>query len=247
MRIRQLTSNAVAQGIDAASIAGGAASAASAASAGAAAAAAPAAAANANVQAASNVQASATVNVQTFTGTLGGAAPAVISSASERPFAVNGATFLNEKAAIQRSCAVQNNACSNAANSGQVDGGVAACNAQEDACNAAANLKLLRSRKITKVRARAALDLGSCSDASIIFADNLDGRKEASFAPADSADFNHGSALNINVISSFICGQLASKCKAGQDAIDACAAGQAAANGLKAQAAADAFNAAIGA
>jgi hypothetical protein len=192
-------------------------------------------------------QATGTVNVQSFTGALGGPAPAVISSAAERPFAVNGATFLNIGAAIQRSCAVQNNACSNAANSGQnIAGGVGACNAQEDACLAAANLKMLRSRKITKVRQVGALDFGDCSDPSIIFANGLDGRKEPSFAPANAGDFSHGSALNIKVISGFICSQLASSCKADDATVAVCEQAAAAADGLKAQAAADAFNSALG-
>ena len=62
----------------------------------------------------------------------------------------------------------------------------------------------------------AAGDFGSCSDPTIIFAEGLDGRNEAAFAPNNEADFNHGSALNIGVISSFICGQLQSKCQADQ-------------------------------
>jgi hypothetical protein len=49
------------------------------------------------------------------------------------------------------------------------------------------------------------LDLGSCDNPTIIFADNLDGRKEASFAPADESTFTHGSALNIKVITDFVC------------------------------------------
>jgi hypothetical protein len=80
----------------------------------------------------------ASANVQTFTGALGGAAPAVIQSSGTRPFAVDGATFVNKAAALQRSCSVQNNACSNAVNSGKLAGKtVADCNAQEAACNAA--------------------------------------------------------------------------------------------------------------
>lgn len=43
-------------------------------------------------------------NVQSFTGTLGGAAPPVISSAGNRPFSVNGSTFINAGAALIRSC-----------------------------------------------------------------------------------------------------------------------------------------------
>lgn len=44
----------------------------------------------------------------------------------------------------------------------------------------------------------------------------LDGREEASFQAVDQKDFNHGSALNIKVISDFICGQLGSKYKAAE-------------------------------
>lgn len=112
----------------------------------------------------------------------------------------------------------------------------------EDQCNAAAGAKKLR-----KLRARQAqLDFGSCSNPAIEFAAGLDGRKEESFAPADSADFNHGSALNIKVISGFICGQLQSKCKAGADAVTACNDAATAANAQTGQAAADAFNSALG-
>lgn len=49
------------------------------------------------------------------------------------------------------------------------------------------------------------LDLGSCADPTIIFADGLDGRKEKSFEPNDTQTFTHGSALNIKVITDFIC------------------------------------------
>ena len=78
-------------------------------------------------------------NVQTFTGTLGGAAPAVVQGTGARPFTVNGDTFVNQAAALQRSCSVQNTACSNAANSGSLAGTtVGDCNTQEAACNAAA-------------------------------------------------------------------------------------------------------------
>jgi hypothetical protein len=59
-------------------------------------------------------------------------------------------------------------------------------------------------------------------------------------------DFNHGSALNIGVIAGFICQRLGSPCNAAADAISACAAGQTAATGLTGQAAADAFNNALG-
>ncbi|KAL8949919.1 MAG: hypothetical protein Q9222_004008 [Ikaeria aurantiellina] len=77
-------------------------------------------------------------NVQTFTGALGGLPPPVIESSGDRPFSVNGNTFVNSGAALQRSCAIQHNACANAANSGELDGGVGQCDAQEKDCNAAA-------------------------------------------------------------------------------------------------------------
>ncbi|KAH6662966.1 hypothetical protein B0J14DRAFT_452607, partial [Halenospora varia] len=103
---------------------------------------APAASATAASGAATGATAATGTNVQAFTGTLGGAAPPVISSAGDRPFSVNGATFVNAGAALQRSCAVQNNACANAVNSGAQAGSVGDCNAQEQACNAAASAKL---------------------------------------------------------------------------------------------------------
>lgn len=116
----------------------------------------------------------------------------------------------------------------------------------EDECNAAASAKKLR-RTTRKLRARQAnLDFGSCSNPAIEFAAGLDGRKEESFAPADAADFNHGSALNIKVISGFICGQLQSKCKASADTVSTCNDAASAADAETGQAAADAFNSALG-
>ncbi|KAH6706591.1 hypothetical protein BKA61DRAFT_527012 [Leptodontidium sp. MPI-SDFR-AT-0119] len=70
---------------------------------------------------------------------LGGAAPAVTDSGDKsRPFAVNGNTFVNEAAAKQRSCDIQNNACFDAVNGGKLKGVTTAdCAAQQTACNAA--------------------------------------------------------------------------------------------------------------
>lgn len=103
-----------------------------------------------------------------------------------------------------------------------------------------------KAQKLRRRKRQAALDFGSCSDPTIKFADGLDGRKEASFAPNSDADFNHGSALNIGVISGFICQQLNDKCKAGEEAVAACEKGKEAAANAKGQDAADAFNAALG-
>jgi hypothetical protein len=96
---------------------------------------------------------------------------------------------------------------------------VSDCNQQEAACNA-----LIPTKK-----RRAALDFGTCGSPAIEFAVGLDGRTQASFEAVDQTSFNHGSALNIGVIASFICGQLSSSCKASASAIAACASGQAAA------------------
>ncbi|KAI9808910.1 MAG: hypothetical protein M1827_007135 [Pycnora praestabilis] len=90
-----------------------------------------------------------------------------------------------------------------------------------------------------------ALSFGSCTNPTIVFGAGFDGRTEDSFEPVNEADFNHGSADNIGVITNFICGQLGSKCQANAAAVAACTKGEAAAAKLTGQAAADAFNAAI--
>ncbi|KAF3929885.1 hypothetical protein AA313_de0200098 [Arthrobotrys entomopaga] len=75
-------------------------------------------------------------NVQTFTGDLGASPVPVQNVGGGRPFVVKGDSFVNFSAACQRSCAVQNNACSDAANSGgNKSFSVGDCNAQEDECN----------------------------------------------------------------------------------------------------------------
>lgn len=177
------------------------------------------------------------MNVQVFTGTLGGPPPPVISGTGTRPFTVNGATFVGQAAALGRSCDVQHNACANAANSGQLSGGVAACDQQNNECRS----------QISSVASKRALNLGSCSDTTIVFQVGLDGRSGAAFIASNQRDFNHGSALKIGVIADFICQRLASSCRAPADAIAACAAASAAAvAATQDQAAADAFNSAMG-
>ncbi|KAL6245614.1 hypothetical protein RBB50_007613 [Rhinocladiella similis] len=180
-------------------------------------------------------------NVQSFTGSLGGPPPPVISTAgAARPFAVNGDTFLNIGAALQRSCAVQHNACANAANSGALSGGEGQCETQEKQCNAAGGAAMKMKR--------AAGDFGTCSDPSILFKDGLDGRNTAAFIAADQTDFNHGSALNIGVIAGFICQRLGSPCNAPKDVQASCTSASAAAVATtQNQAAADVFNSIIGA
>lgn len=92
-----------------------------------------------------------------------------------------------------------------------------------------------------------AAEFGTCTGANpdITFGPGFDGRNEVSFLPVDGSDFNHGSALGIGVITSFICQQLKDKCKASETVLSACASGSAAAAAASGQAAADAFNAAF--
>ncbi|ORY67312.1 uncharacterized protein BCR38DRAFT_482936 [Pseudomassariella vexata] len=65
-------------------------------------------------------------------------APAVEDSGNpDRPFSVNGNTFVNKSAAIERACAIQNNACADAVNGGKVTGfSVSDCFAQISTCEA---------------------------------------------------------------------------------------------------------------
>ncbi|KAM0444453.1 hypothetical protein ACHAO4_010148 [Trichoderma viride] len=211
-------------------------------------------------------------NVQAFTGTLGGAPPPVVSGTGNRPFSVNGDTFVTVGAALQRSCSIQHNACANDANSGKLSGGVGQCDTQNTQCTAAAasgatsnNNNSSSSSGNNSAATNTATDssaasgngangnaagatgsFGSCSDPSIKFANGLDGRNEPAFAPVNEADFNHGSALNIKVIADFICDRLNSSCKAGAAVVSTCQSASAAASQLQGQAAADAFNKALG-
>ncbi|RDW78328.1 hypothetical protein BP5796_06180 [Coleophoma crateriformis] len=104
---------------------------------------------------------------------------------------------------------------------------------------AAAATTTSRRTRSTKLRSRA-LNLGTCKDATIAF--GIQDRKQASFQPTDLTDFNHGSALSIDIIATFICSQLSNKCGAGADAIAACANAQVATAGKTGQAAATAYN-----
>jgi hypothetical protein len=152
---------------------------------------------------------------------------------------VDGDTFVNAAAALQRSCSVQHNACANAANDGTLAGGEAQCETQETACNAA-------DAVTTKVK-RAALDFGTCGDPTILFEAGLDGRNTEAFVAQDQTDYNHGSALNIAVIAGFICQRLGSPCDAPADVQASCTSASAAAVATtQNQAAADVFNSLLG-
>ncbi|EON98367.1 hypothetical protein UCRPA7_6092 [Phaeoacremonium minimum UCRPA7] len=198
------------------------------------------------------------VNVQTFTGTLGGPPPPVISSTGTRPFSVDGDTFVGAGAALGRSCDKQHNACANAANGGDTSiGGVGTCDAQNQECRALISAKRRRAplapipavmpRVVDGRIKKRALDLGTCSDATILFENGLDGRNTPAFIAENQNDFNHGSALNIAVIAGFICQRLGSPCNAAADVQASCTSASAAAVATtQDQAAADVFNAIMG-
>ncbi|KAM6508119.1 hypothetical protein FALCPG4_018007 [Fusarium falciforme] len=179
---------------------------------------------------------SAGVNIQSFTGVLGGPPPPVVSSAGDRPFSVNGNTFTDAGAALSRSCDTQHNAYANAANSRQLAGGTAQCETQGSGCRATNTLKKRQNGSF-----------GSCSDPSIIFAAGLNGRKEEAFAPSNEADFNHGSAQKIGIIADFICQRLGDSCMADADVVASCTSAAAAAKATtQDQTAADVSNSGLG-
>ncbi|GJJ14820.1 hypothetical protein Clacol_009088 [Clathrus columnatus] len=74
-------------------------------------------------------------NLQTFTGSLGGAPPAVVAGGNE--FTVEGNnSFQTLSTALQRSCSVQHNTCADAANANKNAGfSVGQCDQQETQCN----------------------------------------------------------------------------------------------------------------
>ncbi|KAK3487602.1 uncharacterized protein B0T23DRAFT_210089 [Neurospora hispaniola] len=186
-------------------------------------------------------------NVQSFKGTLGGAAPAVLyTPGSDRPYSVNGDSFPQASVALARSCDIQNNACFNAANTGKVTGGIAQCVQQNSECKAAATKTTVRREASKLGRRHGGLDFGSCGTPQIQFAKGLDGREEESFQPVNGQDFNHESALNIQVISEFVCQKLQDDCNASAEAVAACKQASSAASTAEGQQAAFLFNAALG-
>lgn len=58
----------------------------------------------------------------------------------------------------------------------------------------------------------AGVDLGSCTDPTMIFAQGLEGRKETTFQPNNLDEFNHGAAQNQNIITQFICDTFVNTC-----------------------------------
>lgn len=89
------------------------------------------------------------------------------------------------------------------------------------------------------------INISQCN-AAIQFGLPSDGRQQDAFEPADLGLFSHGSALNIAVISNFICSQISNRCNVGADIVANCNGAAAAAQGLAGAAAANAFNSALG-
>jgi hypothetical protein len=90
---------------------------------------------------------------------------------------------------------------------------------------------------------RQTVDVGTCGSPGIEFANGLDGRTQPAFEPIDETSFNHGSALNIGVITSFIVGQLKSPCNAPDSTLQLAAQASAAAESAPSGGAqADAWN-----
>ncbi|KAJ4303696.1 hypothetical protein N0V90_002597 [Kalmusia sp. IMI 367209] len=167
-------------------------------------------------------------------GAAGGDAAAGNAAAGNAAAANGTADAGNENAA----CDAQNagNAADDAADAGNADDAANNAGNANDAADNAGNA------------AAGAADFGSCADPTVVFGTPSDGRQEDAFEAADLTNFPHGSALNIGVISSFICDQLVNKCQANQAAVDTCDQADAAvkAAGLSGQAAADSFNKGLG-
>jgi transcription initiation factor TFIID subunit 15 len=85
---------------------------------------------------ASTAGAAGSTAISIKSGTLGGAAPQVLNSGmKDRPFSVNGNTFVNTAAAVQRSCDIQFNKCADAVNGGRLAGKTLNdCNTQKSTC-----------------------------------------------------------------------------------------------------------------
>ncbi|KAF3912743.1 hypothetical protein ABW20_dc0100639 [Dactylellina cionopaga] len=87
-------------------------------------------------------------NVQTFTGSVGAPPVPIQNVGGDRPFVVNGSTFVNFGAACQRSCDVQKNQCANAANGGGNKAlKVSDCETQQQSCTGTCQSGVARREK----------------------------------------------------------------------------------------------------
>ena len=145
----------------------------------------------------------------------------------------------NAAAGNNNANAGNNNNAGNNANSGNNNANAGNNN------NAAAGNAASGNAASGNAAASGAAAFGNC-DPTITFGIPSDGRQEEAFEPTDLSTFNHGSAQKIDIISQFICSQMSNKCDVDAAAVSTCDAAASAASGLTGQAAADAFNSALG-
>ncbi|CAN9454192.1 unnamed protein product [Alternaria alternata] len=136
-----------------------------------------------------------------------------------------------------------NAAAGNAASGNAASGNAASGNAASG--NAASGNAASGNAASGNAAASGAAAFGNC-DPTITFGIPSDGRQEEAFEPTDLSTFNHGSAQKIDIISQFICSQMSNKCDVDAAAVSTCDDAASAASGLTGQAAADAFNSALG-
>ncbi|EUC31835.1 hypothetical protein COCCADRAFT_100230 [Bipolaris zeicola 26-R-13] len=171
-----------------------------------------------------------------------GAANGAAKGAAKGAAADNKNANKDNEAAAEQAITCGNDAAASAGHAAAAKDGAAAA-AKDNA--AAAKDGAAAATKDDAVSSKASADFGNC-DPTIVFGLPSDGRKEDAFEPSDLTTFNHGSAQKIAIISNFICSQLANKCGASASAVSTCDAAASAANGLEGQAAATAFNTALG-
>jgi len=105
------------------------------------------------------------------------------------------------------------------------------------------SLSTLSTARMIHFPKRAVVDTGSCGSPGIEFANGLDGRTQPAFEPINETAFNHGSALNIGVITAFIVQQLNTPCHAPNSTLELAAQASAAAEAAPSGGAqADAWN-----
>jgi hypothetical protein len=157
----------------------------------------------------------------------------------------NNANAGNNNNAGNNANAGNNNANSGNNNANSGNNNANAGNNNAAAGNAASGNAASGNAASGNAAASGAAAFGNC-DPTITFGIPSDGRQEEAFEPTDLSTFNHGSAQKIDIISQFICSQMSNKCDVDAAAVSTCDAAASAASGLTGQAAADAFNSALG-
>ncbi|CAN9468296.1 unnamed protein product [Alternaria alternata] len=157
----------------------------------------------------------------------------------------NNANAGNNNNAGNNANAGNNNANSGNNNANSGNNNANAGNNNAAAGNAASGNAASGNAASGNAAASGAAAFGNC-DPTITFGIPSDGRQEEAFEPTDLSTFNHGSAQKIDIISQFICSQMSNKCDVDAAAVSTCDDAASAASGLTGQAAADAFNSALG-